>query len=106
MTAKTHMTRAIAAGARIDGTATAELLAMIRLLPCVMCGKRPPNHVDHVIPLSRKGPHASVNLMPLCPSCNSRKGQSLLPLRIELELTVETIALLSEAGYTLVEDNE
>ena len=30
--------------------------------------------LDHVIPLSRGGPHTKDNLVPCCKSCNSKKG--------------------------------
>lgn len=40
---------------------------------CWMCGA-PEDETDHVIPLSRGGPHALANLRPACLPCNRRKG--------------------------------
>jgi 5-methylcytosine-specific restriction endonuclease McrA len=43
---------------------------------CAYCavplGKR--KHLDHVVPLSRGGPHALSNLAWSCPRCNNSKG--------------------------------
>jgi 5-methylcytosine-specific restriction endonuclease McrA len=39
---------------------------------CQYCGG-PANTLDHVIPLSRGGPHAIGNVVPACKPCNSRK---------------------------------
>jgi 5-methylcytosine-specific restriction endonuclease McrA len=41
---------------------------------CRHCGSEDDLHVDHIIPLSRKGPHTQLNLQPLCGLCNRRKG--------------------------------
>lgn len=46
---------------------------------CHICGKRcqPVEiHLDHVIPLSKGGPHTKANVRVACASCNIRKGAS------------------------------
>jgi 5-methylcytosine-specific restriction endonuclease McrA len=45
---------------------------------CIYCGVRfsaecPPT-MDHMIPVSRGGPHEKANIVPACGSCNSKKG--------------------------------
>ena len=49
---------------------------------CNMCCKRfcksRPATIDHVIPLSKGGPHTSSNIQALCGSCNSRKKAKIL----------------------------
>ena len=40
---------------------------------CWMCGGAF-EHIDHVKPLSKGGPHMLANLRPSCGSCNARKG--------------------------------
>lgn len=43
---------------------------------CLHCGRQEPDialTVDHVIPLSRRGPNVIENIQPLCASCNSHK---------------------------------
>ncbi len=40
---------------------------------CWMCGADA-DHVDHVIPISKGGPHVLANLRPACGPCNRRKG--------------------------------
>ena len=35
-------------------------------------------HQEHLQPLSRWGPHAAANIVPVCRSCNSRKGPKTL----------------------------
>lgn len=41
---------------------------------CAYCGCRPKSlAMDHVIPLTRRGWHSAINIMPACGSCNSRK---------------------------------
>ena len=40
---------------------------------CWMCGG-PFEHIDHVKPISKGGPHMLSNLRPSCRSCNSSKG--------------------------------
>jgi hypothetical protein len=34
-------------------------------------------HIDHVVPLSRLGPHAELNFVHACPSCNTSKNNML-----------------------------
>jgi 5-methylcytosine-specific restriction endonuclease McrA len=42
---------------------------------CLCCGtKDKPLTMDHVIPLSKGGPHVIANVQPLCQTCNNRKG--------------------------------
>jgi 5-methylcytosine-specific restriction endonuclease McrA len=43
---------------------------------CKSCGKSFSDgyHIDHIVPISRGGPHAIANLQLLCPRCNMRKG--------------------------------
>jgi 5-methylcytosine-specific restriction endonuclease McrA len=42
---------------------------------CLCCGTRDkPLAMDHVIPLSKGGPHVIANVQPLCQTCNNRKG--------------------------------
>ena len=41
---------------------------------CVYCGATEDLTQDHIIPLSRGGPHTISNVAPACCSCNSRKG--------------------------------
>lgn len=46
---------------------------------CAYCGSKPKVlTIDHVIPLSKGGPHVPANLVPACPSCNSSKGSTIL----------------------------
>lgn len=47
-----------------------------RRVPCYWCGNKVSGrvaHADHIIPLSRGGPHALSNLVVACSSCNNRK---------------------------------
>lgn len=41
---------------------------------CRECGKGPPYHIDHAMPLARGGDNAFGNLQLLCPNCNHSKG--------------------------------
>ena len=45
----------------------------LRGLPCVSCG-RPSDTADHVVPLLYGGEDNDANAVPMCRSCNSRKG--------------------------------
>lgn len=40
---------------------------------CAYCGKRRPLTMDHVVPLSKGGPHTASNIIPACRPCNGRK---------------------------------
>lgn len=41
---------------------------------CAYCGKIKPLEQDHVIPLSKGGPHTRENVVPACKPCNASKG--------------------------------
>lgn len=41
---------------------------------CWVCRKAPWSQIDHVKPISKKGPHMLANLRPICGPCNVRKG--------------------------------
>ena len=43
-------------------------------MACVYCGVFGPLTIDHIIPISKGGPHIKENIVPACRSCNSRKG--------------------------------
>lgn len=48
-----------------------------KTIRCYWCGKRFPTkkcHTDHVIPLSKGGPHSLSNLVVSCSTCNLRKN--------------------------------
>lgn len=45
--------------------------------PCTYCGRRA-TQIDHIIPLSRGGTNAPINLAPACADCNFDKGDLLL----------------------------
>lgn len=44
---------------------------------CIHCGTTENITMDHLIPVSRGGRHSIGNLVPMCRSCNSRKGKRL-----------------------------
>lgn len=52
------------------------------------CGRVESLHIDHVIPLSKQGPHKVGNLQLLCPSHNSRKGVRSTDYRQERLLAI------------------
>jgi 5-methylcytosine-specific restriction endonuclease McrA len=45
---------------------------------CAYCHERKPLTQDHVIPISKGGPHSAWNIVPACRSCNSRKHNNLI----------------------------
>lgn len=49
-------------------------LRKLAMSPCFACGSLDRLSLDHLIPVSRGGPHAFGNLVVLCRSCNSSKG--------------------------------
>ena len=52
---------------------------------CLCCGRREPEiklTVDHVIPLSIGGTNSIDNIQPLCQSCNSSKGITIVDYRV------------------------
>jgi 5-methylcytosine-specific restriction endonuclease McrA len=46
---------------------------------CAYCQDRPYEHWDHVVPISKGGPHALSNLVPSCAHCNHTKWAHLWP---------------------------
>jgi tetratricopeptide (TPR) repeat protein len=49
-------------------------------LPCRWCKKdttADTRHIDHIIPLNRKGPHIARNLCAACPTCNIAKKDKM-----------------------------
>jgi 5-methylcytosine-specific restriction endonuclease McrA len=47
---------------------------------CAICGKRFSRYqltIDHIIPISKNGLNIIDNIQPLCPICNSKKGNKL-----------------------------
>lgn len=78
---KTAKRRAVKKNAAV-GTDRRATLARIRelkdpeVLPCFWCNMPVPKatrHIDHIIPLSRGGPHSAENLVASCAHCNCSK---------------------------------
>ncbi len=47
---------------------------------CAYCGEKPKNlTMDHVIPISKGGPHTLSNIVPACKTCNTAKGARQAP---------------------------
>ncbi len=67
--------RAIAKAATRSRLSVAQIKARMAYFgnKCWICGG-PFEHVDHVKPLSKGGPHILANLRPSCASCNLHKG--------------------------------
>lgn len=64
---------------------------------CAYCGKLPDLiTLDHVIPVSRGGAHALVNVVPACLSCNARKSAKLgwIPMSVDEVTSMVAEALL------------
>jgi len=62
------------------GSATAEQIAARVAFyggSCYLCGAEA-DETDHVIPLTRGGPHWPSNIRPICGLCNRRKSNKLL----------------------------
>jgi hypothetical protein len=43
---------------------------------CAYCGATGELHIEHVVPISRGGPHSLGNIVPACPDCNLKKRDS------------------------------
>lgn len=48
---------------------------------CLACGSSERVEIDHVVPLSQKGPNHKDNMQPLCRTCNARKGAQTIDYR-------------------------
>ena len=48
---------------------------------CLRCGKKTILTIDHVVPLVLGGSNYIENIQPLCKSCNSKKGESVIDYR-------------------------
>jgi len=76
--------RALKRNATVDSPRTiAAFYRMVReasRLTCYWCGKpvkKKDRQVDHIVPLSRRGAHAVLNLCCSCASCNHRKRHKM-----------------------------
>lgn len=82
---KNQKRRAVKKGAAVgqDAKATLARIRSIKspdVMPCHWCGTdttKDKRHVDHIIPISRGGPHAADNLCCACPRCNYRKRNKM-----------------------------
>jgi len=45
---------------------------------CAYCGQEADLTMDHVVPISKEGPHTQSNIVPACQSCNSSKKDNRL----------------------------
>ena len=75
MRAANHVRRALVRGARSVPFTVEQLEARLAYygFRCWQCGA-PWEHLDHVKPLSKGGPHMLSNLRPACAGCNLKKG--------------------------------
>lgn len=53
--------------------------------------------MDHLVPVSKGGPHTQDNVVPACKSCNSRKGAR--PLFLMLGQQIQTHTEMRETGH-------
>jgi 5-methylcytosine-specific restriction endonuclease McrA len=80
-----HRRRASFMGARYSGVTQEEWKAIrLRFTDangiglCCYCARPCKQTIDHLVPLSRGGPHAPENVLPACHSCNASKRDRLL----------------------------
>lgn len=52
-----------------------------RFRACMACGKTEQLSMDHIIPVSKNGPHEISNIQVLCSSCNTIKGTKTIDYR-------------------------
>lgn len=80
--------RALIAGATIETVSYAAILARDGPV-CGICGgavDRADLSFDHIIPLSKRGPHVEWNIQVAHKVCNSRKGAKLKPGQLDLPI--------------------
>lgn len=58
-----------------------ELLKKMCGYRCVICGKSVPLTQDHIIPITKDGPHHIHNIQPTCLPCNSHKRTKAIDYR-------------------------
>jgi 5-methylcytosine-specific restriction endonuclease McrA len=66
--------RARRRAAQIDTDVDRYWLRVLRADPCSYCGDLG-GHIDHIVPISRGGPHCVSNLTSACRACNSSKNR-------------------------------
>lgn len=79
LSVKIHTNNRVAREKKAEGRLSLDLISKLLALQggkCVACKKslkKTGFHLDHVIPISRKGRNDDRNIQLLCPDCNSRK---------------------------------
>lgn len=72
--------------AQVENSLTAkewkEILVQYRY-KCVYCGSKKNIEMDHIIPISKGGPHIKSNVVPACRRCNSSKNNKLPPKPVQ-----------------------
>ena len=61
---------------------------------CIACGRQEPDIIltqDHVVPLSKNGPHIADNIQPLCNPCNASKSTKIIDYRSAWMYIQETL---------------
>ena len=64
-------------GCQIFHVSVEEIIALYKQ-PCVICSATNQMHIDHIVPLSRKGSHCIGNLQSLCAPHNLSKGNKTM----------------------------
>jgi 5-methylcytosine-specific restriction endonuclease McrA len=89
--------RALKRAATVNLASIVKWLALVKSRPeavCYWCGKIVSSsavHFDHIIPLSKGGPHAIENLCTSCVECNLQKGNK--PLRLWVRMGQQHLEL-------------
>ena len=78
---------------------TTEEVTKILSHPCAVCGSKQNPTLDHIIPVSRGGPHSIGNLQCLCASCNYSKRDAL-PIEFRMR-RLKTLTLTDAMTHPL-----